>query len=256
MPPPPAAPTSRKTFNVTKDNPPAGERIMLYGDGGLGKSTLASLLPDPVFLDVEASTRKLDVARVGGVETWADMLDALRDESLWKCKTVVVDSLTKAQELAVAHTLATVKHEKGQVVERIEDYGFGKGYRHVFDTFLPLLAVLDRHVNKGRNVCVIAHQTTEKAPNPEGEDYLRYEPALQQPPKEGRIRDRVVSWCDHVFFLQLDKFVKDNKAQGGGSRTVYPQGRPTFVAKSRSVEKAIPFSSKTDGSLWAAVFTK
>lgn len=39
------------------------QRIIFYGPEGIGKSTLASQLPDPIFIDTEGSTGDLDVIR-------------------------------------------------------------------------------------------------------------------------------------------------------------------------------------------------
>src|SRR5690606_41783294 len=55
---------------------------------------------------------------------------------------------------------------RSKVKGGVEGYGFGKGYTHVYDTFLHLLAELDRHVREGRNVIGIAHECTANVPNP------------------------------------------------------------------------------------------
>lgn len=239
---PPSAESGAARFTVAAGIQARAERVVIYGEGGIGKSSLAALAPKPIFLDCELGTSKLDVPRVGGVSSWQDMRDALHEPSIWRdCRTVVLDSGTASQEWATEHTIRTVKHDKGKPVTSIEDYGWGKGYVHVYETFLALLGDLDAHVRAGRNVVVICHQTVERAPNPDGEDFLRYEPALQQPPKAGRIRDRVQQWTDHLLFIQYDKKVKDGKAEGKGTRTIWPQALPTYWAKSRSLRDPIVF---------------
>jgi len=216
---------------------------VLYGPGGVGKSTLASQAPQPVaFFDLDDSLPRLrpdgDLRVVSGIDTWNNLRAAVQADGWDGVKTLVIDSLTKAEELCVAHTLATVPHEKGHRVQRLEDYGFGKGLQHVFDTFLPLLADLDRHCRAQRHVILICHDCTDQVPNPAGEDWLRYEPRLQSP-KSGRasIRLRVREWADHVLFLGYDVDVKDGKGRGAGTRTVYPAELPHCMAKSRTCQQ-------------------
>lgn len=207
---------------------------MVYGGGGVGKSSLAALAPKPVFIDIDNGTSRLDVRRVDGVETYMDVRGALHSPDPWvDCETVVIDTGTALQELALAYTLATVPHEKGKPIARVEDYGFGKGYRHWYDSCVLLLGDLDAHRAAGRHVILLCHEVTEKAPNPDGDEYLRYEPNLLQQGKEARFRDRVKNWCDHLLYMSFDKEVKDGKAKGTGTRTVYPTERPTYWAKSR-----------------------
>jgi len=73
---------------------------------------------------------------VSGIESWMDLRETLQADGWDGIATIAIDSLTKAEELAAAHTVVTVPHEKGHRVRRLEDYGYGKGNQHVFDTFL------------------------------------------------------------------------------------------------------------------------
>ena len=154
-----------------------GHRIVLYGPGGIGKTTLAAIAPGPVaFFDLDDSLPRLrsqfdesgldlHVQPVDGTSTWQDIRDALHADGWDDIKTIVIDSATRAEELAVAHTIATVPHEKKDVlIRRIEDYGYGKGYQHVYDTFLTLLGDLDQHTRAGRHVILICHDCTNTVP--------------------------------------------------------------------------------------------
>lgn len=251
---PPAS--SARTFSIGSGRVPGANRIVIYGPGGIGKSTLAELSPRPVFLDLEEGTRKLDVNRIEGVTTFADVRECLHSNALDGFKTIVIDSSTKAEELAIAHTLATIRHDQtGQQVTNIEGYGWGKGYQHVYDTFLLLLADCDVHIRAGRNVILIAHDCVANVPNPVSEDYIRYEPHLQSP-KSGKasIRNRVIQWADYVLFLGYDVIAKDGKGRGAGTRTVFTVERPDHIAKSRTAIDPMPFSSATDGAIWNAIF--
>jgi hypothetical protein len=253
-------PTERKAVSFGQITKSAGHRIVLYGPGGIGKTTLAAQLPGPVsFIDLDESLGRLgdrvgDVLPVAGVAAWAALRAALQADGWDKIKTIVLDTGTKAEELAVAHTLGTIKKEQGAVAENVEAYGYGKGYVHVFDTFLPLLSDLDRHARAGRHVAIICHDCTATVPNPAGEDWLRYEPRLQSPASgKASIRLRVKEWADHVLFMGYDVAVsKDGKGQGAGTRTIYTRELPHFMAKSRTCAETIPVGD--DGAaVWETI---
>jgi hypothetical protein len=169
------------------------------------------------------------------------MRAALQSDGWDDVRTVVIDSITKAEELAVAHTLEHTLQD-GKKSSSVEGYGYGKGYGYVFDTFLPLLGDLDRHARAGRKVVLIALDFKCNVPNPAGEDWLRYEPRLQSPTSgKASIRLRVREWADHVLFYGYDVAVdKDGKGKGCGSRTIYPGELPHCMAKSRTCADPIP----------------
>lgn len=237
-----------------------GHRIVIYGPGGIGKTTLSATAPGPVaFFDLDDSLAVLkpqlaglDIMPVNFDGTWPGMMNALYTPGWDGVKTIVVDTGTRAEELAVAHTLATTPKEKDAKGKSVEDYGYGKGYTYVYDTFLPLLAALNVHAKQGRHVIIVCHDCTTNVPNPAGEDWIRYEPRLQSPTSgKSSIRLRVREWADHVLFLGYDIIAnKEGKARGGESRTIYPQERPFCMAKSRTMTEPMPLD-RLDGALWA-----
>lgn len=245
-----------------------GHRIVIYGPGGIGKTTLAATAPSPVaFFDFDGSLPilkpQLDelglserIRPVEGVANWADLRLALDADGWEEIKSIVVDSATIAEELAVAWTLETVPHEKGTKVERLEGYGYGKGYQHVFESFLAVLAKLDRHILAGRHVILVCHDCTASVPNPLGDDWIRYEPRLQAPNSgKSSIRLRVREWADHLLYIGYDVDVKEGKGCGSGTRTIYPSELPHCMAKSRIL--ADPFAlEKCNGVLWELLFGK
>lgn len=279
VPPPPPRPVASKvakpeTATLSKVNfgelaRNVGHRIGLYGPGGIGKTTLACLAPGPVALyDLDDSLGVLagdldglDLHRVtngevGDPHTWQSMRDTLHAPGWDAIKTIVIDSATMAEELATMWTLQNVPHDKGGTVERLEDYGYGKGYQHVYETFLAILGDLDAHVRANRNIILVMHDCTANVPNPAGDDYIRYEPRLQSPGSgKASIRLRLREWLDHLLFLGYDidvqkgKSQKTGKAKGGGSRRIFPVELPHCMAKSRTISEQIPLV-KWDGTLW------
>jgi hypothetical protein len=239
----------------------AAHKILLFGCGGIGKSELASLLSmvgiDPLFIDLESGTKFLDVVRTEP-QYWDELRSVLHDKiALEPFGAVVIDSLTKAEELALAWTLANVKHEKGHAVNSIEGYGYGKGQVHLYETMMLLLGDLDAVARSGRHVVMICHDCVTEVPNPVGENYIRWEPRLASPASgKNSIRHRVKEFSDHALFIGYDVAVdKEGKAQGVGSRAIYCQERPAYMAKSRTLSDTIIYA-KGSPLLWQELFSK
>jgi len=269
-PTPPPAPTARPnvsrhdapvaiTLDIQKGKVTGRDRIAMYGTAGVGKSSLAAMLPKPLFVDVEEGSSKLNVSRVTA-STWTDLrgtLTAIANDPPKGFRTIVLDTITRAQTLAEEHVIATYKTERGEKVDSLEKFSFGKGWKFLADEMMKLMADLDRIVAAGLNVCVIAHDVSTTVPNPAGEDFLRWEPRLHSGDKNGRgdIRGFLKGWSDHLLFVTYDVSVRDGKAIGAGSRSIYTTEYATHVAKSRSFDVAdvIPFDIKAAGAVWDAL---
>jgi hypothetical protein len=255
----PSAPVATgKRFSVSSGARTSHQRVVLYGSGGIGKSELASNLKGigmkPLFIDIGNGTSFLDVDRIPDLTTWDELRAALHDQELWKgYNAVVIDDLSSAESLAAQWVIANVPSSGTSRADSIESYGWGKGYTHVYETFLQLLGDLDAHIRAGRTVVCIAHECTAKVPNPAGADYIRYEPRLQNS-NQANIRARVKEWADHLLFVGYDVFARDGKATGSGTRTIYPVEMPTHLAKSRSLSSPIVYE-RGSFDLWRQLLT-
>ncbi len=266
-----AAPAPVKAFSVGpwKDEG-EGERIIIYGESGMGKTTLAALAPKPVFIGIDEGGRKVkdprtgeDLNKINGIETYDDVRSALQQPALFEgYETVVIDTLTLVENLAEPFMFRTIKHEKGGTVKSLEGYGYGKGYKHLHDVMIPLAADCDRLVRAGKNVILICQSMNVNRANPGGEDFLEVGPKLSHPKKESNsVRLFFKEWADHVF--RIDhlgvEVSKEGKAKGGINRAIFVRPEIHYVAKTRSEEKfegntAISFESKTDDYVWELLF--
>jgi hypothetical protein len=267
-PPPKAAPPKAAAsaaaefsgeFQVSQGrNKSVGTKTVVYGTGGCGKSSLFANLTNigirPLFFDLDDGTKYLDVDRVN-IGDWSMLRAAVQRKALWeKYDAVIVDDLTKAEEFAAAHVVATVKNSKGAFVSSIEDYGWGDGYGYLYHEFLKLLGDLDAVARAGKHIGCVAHDATAQVPNPAGENFLRFEPRLQSP-KSGKdsVRSRVKEWCDHLFYIGYDRIVEDGKATGGGSRAIYTNELPMCLAKSRTLTGQITYEQGSS-KVWEMMF--
>ena len=262
-PPPPASQVSKnKIAFASIGDQEKGQRVTLYGTGGVGKTTLSCMIPGKtVFIDLEDSLPilKKQLKAIGATipqtvqaESFGAIRVALQSDGWDGVDNIVIDSVTKLEELAVKQTLKTTWKEGGKSATGIEDYGYGKGYTHVYETFLPILGDLDRHIRAGRNVILIAHECVNNVPNPSGDDWIRYEPRLQSPSSgKASIRYRIKEWSDHVLFLSYDVNAEKGKATGHGTRTLYSAETPAFMAKSRTTSDS--FSIEAGSNPWADI---
>jgi hypothetical protein len=270
----PKPPANQQSSNVVRFekvlDSKYGHRAILYGTGGIGKSTLACLAPGPVaFVDADESLEKLKPQLLeAGIpvpvkipaKSWAELRSMTQSSGYDGIKTIVYDVWTPIQQWMEKHTLLTVKKDNNSVASSIEDYGYGKGYKYNFDTFSPLLGDMDAHIRAGRNIIILAHDDAVKVPNPGGMDFLRWEPAMQNTPAAS-IRKRMCGWADHVLYLAYDinvekasgddKGRKAGRATGVGFRTLYTAEMPHYLAKSRTTNKE--YSIMHNESPWAEI---
>ena len=230
-------------MQITRGKRARAQKVVIYGPEGIGKSSFASQFPDPVFIDTEGSTDNMDVARLDKPTSWTMLVNeiAFIKANPTECKTLIVDTVDWAEQLAVAHVCS--QHGK----QGIEDFGWGKGYTYVQEEMGRFLNALSDLVDMGINVVLTAHAQIKKFEQPdEMGSYDRYELKLGQ--KTGsKTAPLVKEWADMVLFANYKTLVMttDNgkkKAQGG-ERVMYTNHRPAWDAKNRhGLPDEMPFN--------------
>lgn len=230
-------------MEITRGVIRSAKKVVIYGPEGIGKTTFASQFPDPLFIDTEGSTKELDVARLPVPSSWA----MIKKETRYVlqhpdcCKTLVIDTADWAEKMAIQSVLD--EHNKSG----IEDFGYGNGYRYVFERFGELLNLLNEVVSAGVNVVLTAHATLKKFEQPdELGAYDRYSMKLIDSPKTS-ISAAVKEWADMVLFANYktivitDSKTKKTKAHGG-ARVMYTTHHSCWDAKNRfGLQDELPF---------------
>lgn len=227
---------------------------VIYGPEGVGKSTLASLLPRPVFCDVENGTREMAVKRLPTPSSWTHFLEIVRQITADQMgyETIVIDTADKLERLAINHICGTTGYSS---LGGRDD--FGRSYNELAGLWESLLTALetDLILSKKMNVVFLAHSETRKFELPEEEgSFDRYELALEK-----KVRPLLKEWADLLLFCNYKTIVsvetnregKVVKARGaGGTRRVYySQHSAAFDAKNRH---GLPFEcDMAEGKLGA-----
>lgn len=219
-------------MNITSGIQPRAQRVVIYGVEGIGKTTLASMAPDPLYIDTEGGTAHLDVKRLPRPQDWKQLLELVREAAgePEAYGTLVVDTMDWAEQLLVEHVLK--KYEK----KGIEDFGYGKGYVYLAEEFAQLLRALDRVIAAGRHVIVTAHAMMRKQELPdEAGAFDRYELKLSK-----KIAPMVKEWSDALLFCNYKTMVvitdgKTGKGRAQGARRViYTTHGACWDAKNRA----------------------
>ena len=238
-----------------------GKRILLYGESGMGKTTLASLAPKPVFIGIDDGGKLLkDLRHVPDISTFADVRGALQADIYADDETVVIDQATALEEWAVKHILDYVPNDKGVKMSNIIQYGWNGGYRHLYDAMHSVLQDCDGLIRQGKNVIMIAQAAPHNVANPGGEDFLRTGPRLCNR-KGAYIEALYCEWADHLFFVDYQLLLVDDKkkASSDTKRAIFVHPEAHFRAKSRTLgpDKAVvTFDEPTDDSIWQFLFKK
>lgn len=232
---------------------PTAQRVVIYGPEGIGKSTLASKTPNPVFIDTEGSTRQYDFARFPEPTSWQMLMQQVDHvvNNPDVCDTLVIDTADWAEKLAVDHILARDQKQS------IESYGYGKGYVYLEEEFGRLLNRLNDVIERGIHVVLVAHAHMRKFEQPgEAGSYDRWELKLQR-----RTAPTVKEWADVVLFANYKIFVENVDGQGaqrgrniaqGGRRVIHTTHSPVWDAKNRH---GLPAEVEMDFQHIAPIFT-
>lgn len=216
-------------MKIIKGKQAAPVRCVLYGVEGIGKTTLASQFPAPLFLDTEDGTRQLEVDRVSCTD-WRTLQGAVAELAVEPAgyQTIVIDSIDWAERSLIEFVC------KKDGKSSIEDYGFGKGYVVLAEHVGRFVESLDNLHRAGLHVLLVAHAKVQRTSPPDQTDgYDRYELRLSK-----QVSPIVKEWADALLFANYRTRLVDGKdgkrkAIGGKDRVLYAERAAAWDAKNR-----------------------
>lgn len=207
---------------------PAAVKATLYGTEGIGKTTLAAQFPNPLILDTEEGSKRIDCAKVKCGD-WRSLTGALIElgGNAQGFQTIVIDSIDWAEQLAIEE----IKRTEGK---HPDDIPYGRGTGMIADKIGSLLRQLNVIAGAGVNVLLVGHSTVKRCSPPDMEEgYDRFELKLR--PKTAAI---VKEWCDALLFANYKMRIVEgtdgkNRGKGGKERKIYAERCAAWDAKNR-----------------------
>jgi hypothetical protein len=222
-------------------------RIILYAGAGVGKSSFAASMPDPVLIDWDKGAGEIVVPKLPGPGTWEESLALIRKIAAdpGPYKTLAIDTVDPLETMA--ETFICQRDKK----KDIGNYDFGAGYHALAAEWRVLLAELDVARERGMMICLLAHVIVRQVNDPSLGQYDVYASQLQKKTWAESLR-----WADLVAFASFDasRVADENRSVVMQDRVLYTSRGSGFDAKNRfGMPHKIPFRSPAQGGAWPEV---
>jgi phage nucleotide-binding protein len=227
------------SINLSQLSKPSRDRpiiMTLFGEAGVGKTTLAAMMPNPVFIRTEDGTASLagadNVALFPLAQSSQDVLDAIEALATQEHEhqTLVIDSITQLATIIEHEIVAS--DPKAKSINQAGG-GYGAGYstaseRHrLIREWAGALAY-----DKGMNVVFLGHADTETMDLPDMDAYTRYTVRMHK-----KSLPHYVDNVDLVGFVRLKTFTRGDgdkkRAISDGSREIICHPQASNVSKNR-----------------------
>lgn len=201
---------------------------LIYGQPGIGKTTLALSAPNPVCIDFDKGMHRVQPQfRVPSlqVDNYKDVIELLNSDEIKPFDTIVCDTLGKLVDRIcdyVASNNPKARQGDGQMTM--------KGWGEVKVAFQNLLKLLQ---SKGKSVIFVAHESEEK----NGDD------TIKRPDCSGSARKDIVKELDFMGYMEMV----------GNKRTINFSPTDKYYAKnSLGLDHAIEVPDTNKGNIFIA----
>lgn len=131
--------------------------VLIYGQPGIGKTTLALSAPNPVLFDYDGGVHRVNAAhRVVTIQikSWEETNEALSSEEIKQFDTIIIDTAGKMLSFMDKSIMAAnPKMKKADGTLSLQGYGVRK---NMFINFVKQVTLM------GKSVIFVAHEREEK----------------------------------------------------------------------------------------------
>jgi len=231
-------------------------RIVLCGIPKIGKTTFGSQSPGALLVPIKGERGADEIAvpktpvqsGFGGV---MEIIGALYEER-HDFQTLVIDSISTLESLIWDRL---IKSEKSAKIQRIEDFGYGKGYVNALNLWRQMLSGLDAlRESRGIGSILISHVAVKSFQDPLGTPFDQYVLSVHKGAAE-----LVQRWADCILFANARVHVtQETDARGApklgarkrgitvDERVLFTQARAGHPGGGRGAYGHIPYELPLD----------
>ena len=237
------------SIDLKKLERPRGQRPVIatfFGEGGMGKSTLAAMFPKPVFIRTEDGTASLagndDVALFPLASSSQDVLDQIEALATQEhdFKTLVLDSITQLATM-IEHEIVAADPKAKSINQA--GGGYGAGYNTAAEKHRQVREWAGALAyERGMNVVFIGHADTETLDLPDMDPFARYTVRMHK-----RSLPHYTDNVDLVALIRLKTYVRGDgdkkRAISTGDREIICFPQASSVTKNRfNITQPLPFT--------------
>ena len=187
------------------------ERVLIFSEIGLGKSTLASTAPNPIFINLEDRIDEINADRLEVPESYdqfhQQLIEVYKEEHDYK--TIVIDTIDALEALIYKKVC------EENSVGSISDINFGGGYEQSLTIFRKVVDALNKlRLHKKMKIIILAHSHVKTYNNPLGQDYDRISIKLRE--KNAAV---ITERCDIVGYLHINTYTSEVDKGFGSKKT-------------------------------------
>jgi hypothetical protein len=236
-------------IDLKKLERPRGQRPIIatfFGEGGMGKSTLAAMFPKPVFIRTEDGTASLAgndevmlFPLVSSSQEVLDQIEALATQE-HEFKTLVLDSITQLGTL-IEHEIVAADPKAKSINQA--GGGYGAGYNTAAEKHRQVREWAGALAyERGMNVVFIGHADTETLDLPDFDPFARYTVRMHK-----KSLPHYTDNVDLVGLIRLKTYVRGDgdkkRAISTGDREVICFPQASSVTKNRfNITDPLPFT--------------
>ena len=175
-------------------------RLIVYGEPGIGKTTLGCHAPNVLLIPTEDGAAGMDVMQLPSdrvCQTWEDVLKAvgtlLGDDH--DRKWVVIDTINGVTDLCAQFICDRDFNGNWEATKGKDGYNaFARGDKAMAQEFKRLIKGLDLlRTEKDMGIILLAHQGLHRSGNALGEDFMKFGADVNK-----HAWSLLLGWADHI----------------------------------------------------------